>query len=172
MEELKKKCISSDVWRESGGYIVKGPFAKEPTDVTIEQTEYNEDTGEFTLKVKPLRGDRVYYNISEEPTQASSEVVNQTLTLREPMAYFLCVDSSDRDNPHPTGKAKKWIGEVKLKYEQRQNTNGNQILELETHRDFEIRYTTDGSNPKEYGIIYSGDIVLPADCRCVCVAIY
>jgi len=72
MDELKKKCLSSDVWSEIGGYIAKGP-----TDVIIEQTAYNEQTGEFTLKVKPVRGDRVYWDIDAEPTSASNQVQQQ-----------------------------------------------------------------------------------------------
>ena len=171
MDELKKKCLNSDAWRETGGYIVKGPFDKEPTDVVIEQTEYNEQTGEFTLKVKAVRGDRVYYDLGADPTTASNEVQQQTLTLSEPSAWFICYDTGG-ENPHPTGKAKKWLGKAPLRRDQRVNADGNNVLELQSHKDYEIRYTTDGSNPKESGGIYSGEIVLPKDCRFVRVAVY
>jgi hypothetical protein len=172
MDELKKRCLNNGSWREIGGYIVKGPFEKEPTDVIIEQTGYNEQTGSFTLKVKPVRGDRVYYDFGAEPTEASNEVNQQTLMIKEPSAYFGCLDTSGGENPHPPGKAKKWIGSVPLKREQRQNADGVNVLMLKTHKDFEIRYTTDGSNPKESGGLYSGEIVLPAGCRFVLVAVY
>lgn len=172
MDELKKKCLNSDTWREVGGYIVKGPFEKEPTDVIIEQTDYNEEKGEFSLKVKPVRGNRVYYDFGAEPTRASNEVHQQSLTLEEPSAYFVCLDIDGSENPHPTGKIKKWLGTVPLKREQRQNADGNNVLMLKTHKSFEIRYTTDGSNPKESGGLYNGEIVLPADCRIVLVAVY
>ena len=172
MDVLKKKCLDRGVWREIGGYIAKGPFSKEPTDVTIEQIDYNEQTGEFTLKVKPVRGDRVYYDIGAEPTKASNEVQQQSLTLREPFAYFVCIDTSGGENPHPKGDIKQWFGEVPLKREQRQNADGNNVLELKSHKNYEIRYTTDGSNPKESGGVYSGEIVLPSDCRFVRVAVY
>ena len=172
MDELKRKCLASDAWREVGGYIKKGPFAKDPTDVTIEQTEYNEQTGEFKLRVKPVRGDRVYYDFGAEPTKASSEVWQQTLMLEEPAAWFVCYDTEGGDNPHPTGKAKRWTGKVPLRREQRQTADGLNVLMLKSHKNFEIRYTTDGSNPKESGGVYSGEIVLPADCRFVRVAVY
>lgn len=172
MDELKKKCLNSGTWREIGGYIAKGPFEKERTDVIVEQTGYNEHTGMFTLKVKPVRGDQVYYDFGAEPTRASCEIQQQSLTLKEPSAYFVCFDTDGGDNPHPTGKARKWIGSVPLKREQRLNADGNNVLMLKTHKDFEIRYTTDGSNPKESGGLYSGEIVLPAGCRFVLVAVY
>ena len=171
MDELKKKCLHSDLWREVGGYIVKGPFEKEPTDVSIEQTEYNEQTGEFTLKVRAIRGDRVYYDIGAEPTKASREVVGHLLKIKEPLAYFLCIDS-EGINPHPTGAAKKWLGVAPLRREQRQNIDGKTVLELLTHKDYKIRYTTDGSNPKESGGLYSGEIVLPDDCKFIRTAVF
>lgn len=164
MEELKKYCLKSDKWREIGGYIVKGPFAKEPTDVSVEQIEYNEKSGEFTLKVRPVHGNVVYYDIGAEPTTASNDV-STPLVTKEPQLWFLCVDTS-KDNPHPTGKAKKFTCSVPLRHEQRLTPNGN-VLELKTHKDFEIRYTTDGSNPKESGGLYTGEIVLPAGCKYV-----
>ncbi|MDR2176258.1 MAG: DUF499 domain-containing protein [Synergistaceae bacterium] len=172
MDELRKKCLANDTWREVGGYIVKGPFEKEPTDVIIEQTDYNERTGDFTLKVKPVRGSGVYYDIGAEPTKASCKVEQQTLVIQEPSAYFICFDTEGGENPHPTGKAKKWLGKVPLRREQRQNADGKNVLELKTHKAYEIRCTTDGSNPKESGGLYSGEIVLPADCRFVRVAVY
>ncbi|MDR0764047.1 MAG: DUF499 domain-containing protein [Synergistaceae bacterium] len=172
MDELRKKCLANGAWREIGGYIVKGPFKKEPTDVAIEQMDYNEQTGEFTLKVKPVRGNSVYYDIGAEPTKASSKVEQQTLVIKEPSAYFVCCDTDGGENPHPTGKAKKWLGKAPLRREQRQNANGNNVLELKTHKAYEIRYTTDGSNPKESGGLYSGEIVLPPGCKFVRVAAY
>ena len=173
MDELKKKCLMGDIWREVGGYIKKGPFAKDPTDVTIEQTEYDEHTGMFTLRVKPVRGDKVYYDFGAEPTTASNEVKQlHSLTLKEPVAYFVCIDTAGGDNSHPTGAVKKWKGEVKLRREQRQNAQGDNVLELKTHKDYEIRYTTDGSNPKDSGGLYSDEIILPKDCRHVLCALY
>jgi len=172
MDELKKKCLNSSVWKDVGGYIVKGPFEKEPTDVIIEDTGYDEQTGEFSIKVKPVRGDRVYYDIGAEPTKASNELRQQTLKLKEPAAWFICYDTSGGDNPHPTGKARFWLGSAPLKREQRVNANGNKVLALKTHKNYEIRYTTDGSNAKESGGLYSGEIVLPADCRFVQTALY
>ena len=172
MDELKKKCLNNDTWREICGYVVKGPFEKEPTDVSIEQIDYNEKTYEFTLKVKPIRGDRVYYEIGAEPTSASNEVQQQTLKISEPLVYFVCYDTSGSENPYPKGKVVKWLGKAPIRREQRQNADGNNILELKTHKDYEIRYTTDGSNPKESGGLYSGEITLPPDCRFVMIAAY
>ena len=169
MDALKTACIKKDKWRESSGYIIRGPFAKEPTDVVIEQIDYNEKTGTFNLKVRPIHGNVVYYDVGAEPTTASSEVPNPFVT-KEPLLWFLCVDTS-KDNPHPVGKAKKFMCSVPLKHEQRLSPNG-MVMELKTYKDFEIRYTTDGSNPKESGGKYNGEFVIPADCKYVRTAVY
>lgn len=45
-------CIKKDKWREINGYLVKGPFEKDPTSVVVEQTSYDEKTQEFTPKTE------------------------------------------------------------------------------------------------------------------------
>lgn len=162
LEDLKKDCIKKDKWREVGGYLVKGPFAKEPTSVIVEQTGYDHQTGEFTLKIRGVGGDKVYYDIGAEPTTASAEAPSIFVT-KEPLINFICIDST---NEHPTGSVKEFLCTVPLKYQQRKSVNGN-VLELQSHKDYEIRYTTDGSNPKENGGVYLGEIVLPKNCKFV-----
>jgi len=169
MDKLKKDCLNRDKWREIGGYIQKGPFAKEPTEVAVEQLGYNEENQEFTLKIRPIHGNVVYYDIGAEPTQASAEAANPFIT-KETDLYFLCVDTSN-DDPHPTGEAVHFLCKVPLRHEQRTATQGN-VMQLATHPDFEIRYTTDGSNPKESGGKYTGEFVLPAGCKFVRTAVY
>ncbi len=162
LDGLKKDCLKKDKWREIGGYLVKGTFPKEPTSVIIEQTNYDPKTAEFTLKVRGVSGDKVYYDIGAEPTPASVEAPS-ILVTKESLIYFICVDTSKE---HPTGPVKEFFCSVPLRYEQRRSVNGN-ILQLQTHKDFEIRYTTDGSNPKENGGLYIGEIPLPKNCKYV-----
>ena len=169
MAQLKKDCINRDKWREIGGYIQKGPFPKEPTDVTVEQISYDRETKEFTLKVRGVYGNTVYYDVGAEPTLASS-IVSSPFVTKETDLWFLCVDQS-HDDPHPTGEAKHFLCSVPLRYEQRGASQGN-VMMFETHPSFEIRYTTDGSNPKESGGKYTGEFVIPKGCKYVRTAIY
>ena len=162
LDDLRKDCIKKDKWREIGGYLVKGPFAKEPTSVVIEQADYDKKTGEFTLKVRGVSGDKVYYDIGADPTTASAEAPAIFIT-KELLINFMCVDTTKE---HPTGVFKEFMCSVPLKYEQRVSINGN-ILQLQTHKNFEIKYTTDGSNPKENGGVYNGEILLPPNCKYV-----
>ena len=69
----------------------------------------------------------------------------------------MCVDSS---NVHKTGEAVTWTDEPKVRYQIRDIEEGK-VLKLETNPKANIRYTTDGSNPKENGGIYDGEFLVP-----------
>ena len=73
LETLKNNMVSKDVWRENGGYIEKGPFI-EKTQVSVREVYRDSETGEVTLSIKNLYGDKVYYDIDSEPTSASMKV--------------------------------------------------------------------------------------------------
>ena len=168
MDALLSDCKKRDKWREVGGYIQKGPFPKEPTDAQIELQNYNKATHEFTLRVRPIHGATVYYEIGAEPSSASPKAPSPFVTT-EPELYFLCVDESD--DPHPTGKARRYLCKAPLFHEQR-GTSGGNVMRLETHPKYEIRYTTDGSNPKENGGVYNGEFPIPKDAKFVRVAVF
>lgn len=169
MDRLRKDSINRDKWRDIGGYLQKGPFAKEPTEVSVEQITYNDENGEFTLKVRGIHGNAVYYDIGATPTTASAIATNPFVT-KETDIWFLCVDTS-KDDPHPTGEALHFLCRVPLRHEQRAAGVGN-VMQLKSHPGFEIRYTTDGSNPKESGGKYTGEFVIPEGCKFVRTAIY
>lgn len=167
LDSLKSDCIKKDKWREIGGYLVKGPFEKDPTSVNVSQTGYDEKTNTFTLHVKGVGG-RVYYDIGADPTEASNEVEGNVLTTTEPSLRFICIDPTGE---RKTGRVVEYLGEAPMKYGQRQSPQGA-VMELSTNPNYEIRYTTDGSEPKENGGIYNGEIVLPKDCKYVRTATF
>lgn len=158
LDKIKSECIKKDIWREHGSYIEKGPFEKEHTSVSIEKIRTDETTGESILRVRPKYGDKIYYEIDGIATTASMEVTdNNNFRTDELELSFLCIDSS---NEHPTGEAIKWTDEPKVRYKLRETASGK-MLSLQTNPKANIRYTTDGSNPKENGGIYEGEFIIP-----------
>ena len=162
LDSLRTDCIKKDKWREVSGYLVKGPFEKEPTSVSVTQTYYDENTQEFTLRVKGVGG-RVYYDVGADPTEASTELNDNVFVTREPCANFVCIDPNKE---RKTGRVVEFVCKAPTKYEQRTTPNGK-VLTLKANDNYEIRYTTDGSEPKENGGLYTGEIVLPKDCKYV-----
>ena len=167
LDSLKSDCLKKDKWREIGGYLVKGPFEKDPTSVNVSQTGYDEKTHTFTLHVKSVGG-RVFYDIGADPTSASNEVEGNVFTTEEPSLRFICIDPTGE---RKTGPVVEFLGHVPIKYEQRTMPAGR-VMELATNPYYEVRYTTDGSEPKENGGIYNGEIVLPKDCKFVRTATF
>lgn len=172
MNALRDRCLATDKWREIGGYLRKGPFPKEPTAVRVEQVAYSEESGEFTLRVHGVNATTVFYEIGAAATSASAKVQGDVLKTTETELHFLAVDESvPESDRHPVGEGLRFLCKVPLKYRQR-GSGGGQVMELKAHPSFEIRYTTDGSNPKESGGIYTGEIVLPESCAMVLAAVY
>ena len=167
LETLKNWCFERDKWRDIDGYVTKGPFPKEPTSVSVEQKEYDWETGLFHLKVQGHFGDTVYYEIGAKPSLASHRADSLFVT-KEPLIHFLCVDSTGE---HPIGEELEfYCDDVPLKYEVYGTSVGN-VLELKSHPGYAFRYTTDGSNPRENGGLYDGKPVsVPNDCRVILIA--
>lgn len=163
MKELRDMCMKKDLWREVGGYIVKGPFEKEPTSVTVQQEGYNPDTKEFTLRVAGHNGSSVYYEVGAVPTSASARLDGTRLITKEVELDFICIDDDGEGEKHPTGPSTHFVCEAPIRYAQRGTSSGI-LVELESHPKYEMRYTTDGSEPKENGAIYDGAFIVPSDC--------
>jgi len=167
LESLRLDCIKKDKWREINGYLVRGPFEKDPTSVLVEQTSYDEKTHEFTLKIRGIGG-KVFYDIGGDPTSASTEVMDQVLVTTEPAIRFACIDPTGE---RKTGDIVEFTGKVPIKYGQRTTPNGD-VMTLVTNPKYVVKYTTDGSEPKENGGIYNGEFVLPQESKFVRVAVY
>jgi len=167
LESLRLDCIKKEKWRDINGYLVKGPFEKDPTSIVVEQTSYDAKTHEFNIKIRGIGG-KVYYDIGSDPTSASKEAMDQVLVTAEPAIRFVCIDPTGE---RKTGDIVEFTGSVPVKYGQRNTPNGD-VMTLVTNPKYTVKYTTDGSEPKENGGIYNTEFVLPQDSRYVRVAVY
>jgi|CZCB01.1.fsa_nt_gi hypothetical protein len=160
LDDLKDDMLKKSIWREHGGWIEKPPFPKEKTNVLLQEVRRDDLTGEVTLKIIPQYGDKVYYEIGSPATTASNQVKNlNEFKTKELKLSFLCVDSTGE---HETGDPVEWQNEITLKYRVF-DRGDDKVVELLSAPAATIKYTTDGSNPKEYGGIYDGEIVVPKD---------
>jgi hypothetical protein len=158
LEQLKEEMVRKDQWREEGSWVLKGPFPAPPTSVNVKQIARNDDTGEVTLKITPLHGDTVHYEIDSKATEASSKLdTSQPFKIKELKLSFLCVDSTGE---HETGEPVPWKNNITLKY-QFFGAGNDKRMELQVAPDATIKYTTDGSDPLNHGGIYEGPISVP-----------
>jgi hypothetical protein len=163
LNELKGFCIMRGFWIEDGGYIDKDP-PKPETSVSVIEI-HRDDSGEVTLKILPTNGDTVYYEIDSPATEGSMKINDlSSFKTRELKLTFLCVDSK---GVNKTGNIYEWKNNVSVKYRLFDNA-GSRFIELRaTSPNVEIRYTTDGSNPKNSGGKYIEPFAIPAGSKFV-----
>jgi len=162
LAEAKDKYVSIGLWQEVGGLIDKNPPLPS-TEVFVKEIFRDDSTGEVTLKLTAKNGDKVFYEIEQEATPASSEVVKlEEFKTKELRIHFLCVDSAGK---HDTGKCAVWTNTVGVKYKF-YDKDGQKYCQLLADNDkVEIRYTTDGSNPKADGAKYIEEFTINEDSR-------
>lgn len=153
LDALKDKMVNQDQWRIEGIYVNKGPFPQPKTDISIQELSRDDDTGKAILRITPVHGDTVYWEVGGEATPASARVENlHAFTTEEMRISFLCVDLT---RVHEQGTAKVWTNKVTLKkFVQDVDAKTKRIELRSAPAGAIIRYTTDGSNPKTSGGTY------------------
>jgi len=169
LDAIKDDLVHKEVWREDpGGYVDRSPPPPRSTSVQIQERSRDDETGEIELKLTPVHGDLVYAEIGSEATPASQPVQNGLYRTAEMEVSFLAVDST---GTHPAGPAQSWRNRVTLKYRLFGGRKGSRMLEFQAapNKDgrMEIRYTTDGSDPKLAGGRYEEPIAVPQGARIV-----
>jgi len=158
LDQLLKDCKQKDAWREQGEYILKGPFPKEATCVSIVCKGEIKEKGKAVLRLQPLYGDKIYYEAGAPATTASLKVEDANhFETAELKLSFLCVDSGGN---HPTGAPVEWMREISIRHQIIRKADGNYMV-LETQPGVKILYTTDGSEAKANGGMYDGEFKIP-----------
>lgn len=158
LESLRQRMLLQDQWRENGGYVQKGPFPPPPTQVRI-NVQQRSDDGNVTMRLTPVNGDRIHYEVGSTATPASLPVPDPArFETRELKVSFLCTDST---GAHQTGDAVAWENTIDLRHRIYQD-GSDRMLELVAAPPAPIRYTTDGSDPQQAGGAYDGPIRVPA----------
>lgn len=161
LDALRDDLVHKEVWREDAGYVDRSPPPPKTTTAQIQERSRDEDTGAVELKVTPINGDTVYAEVGGEATTASMRVENGLFSTDEIEVSFLAVDST---GVHPHGPAVTWKNRVTLKYRLYAGGKGEKMIELKAAPNkgdkTEIRYTTDGSDPKLGGGSYEDPVAI------------
>jgi hypothetical protein len=159
LDALKNDLVFKDQWREQGSYVEKGPFPPPTTGVQIQELFRDDKTGEVTLKLTPVYGDTLHYEINAPATTASLPVADaRAFKTSEMEVSFLCIDSTGR---HQAGDPVVWRNRITIKSRTFHGPGGEKMVELRSVPTAPIRYTTDGSSPKLSGGSYDGPFVVP-----------
>jgi len=101
----------------------------------------------------------VYYEVGDsQPTTSSMKVdsFNQ-FKVNELRCKFICVDSTSK---HEKGSTEEWVNTITVRYRVFQQGN-DWMVELKASPNADIKYTTDGSDPKTMGAVYNSPFKAP-----------
>lgn len=153
---LLQEAYKRGVWEDLGnGYITRKPKPKS-TQVTVLEEGYPDDEGRVRLKINTVNAGnnpRIHYQEDGKVTESSPVLDDMTLTTNALRIQLLAVDPSGKNQ---TGTPTNW--ENKLVVRNRLDESSRQ-LELFVAPKGEIRYTLDGSEPRN-GTLYKKPISL------------
>lgn len=162
LEMLRDEALKQGRWRQSPeGHIEKGPFPAEKTSVNITPLGTNRETGETSLSLTPRNaGDSpvVYVANTAAVSERDQQVQNlEDYRTTEATLYFIAVDSARR---HQIGEPSRWTADITVRHEVHKVADARKV-ELRATPAAEVRYTLDGTNPKE-GTVYAQPFLVPA----------
>jgi hypothetical protein len=162
LEVLRDEALKQARWRQTPeGHIEKGPFPPEHTSVNVTPTGTLRETGETTLVLTPRNaGDSPRVHVAK--TAAVSEQDEQVQDLEDyrttaATLYFLAVDSTGK---YRIGEPTRWTADLVIRHEIHALADTRKV-ELRCAPPAEMRYTLDGTNPKE-GTRYAEPFAVPA----------
>jgi hypothetical protein len=158
LDTLKGIACNRGLWEDLGnGYITKKPKKKRTSVQIVEEPELG-DEGRVRLRVTPMNAGpapQIHY-AEDEPVSQSSPVLKEnpysTTALR--VAFLVC-DPSSR---YETGDPVVWANRLVLR-NRLTEPGGKRQVELFAAPRGEIRYTLDGSEPRN-GTPYDGPIAI------------
>jgi hypothetical protein len=169
LDALRAKAVNEGHWRDMGDSVEIGPFPPPKTEVQARLLSRDDRTGEAFLKITPVNGDTVYYEIGDAtPTTGSLKVSDaeggyNNFRSRELKLNFLCVDSTGK---HETGIVVPWKNTLVVKHRVFQQGEEWRV-ELHAIPRGHIKYTTNGADPLTTGGAYDTPFTLPEECRFV-----
>ncbi len=161
LEVLRDEALKQGRWRQTPeGHIEKGPFPAEKTSVNVTVLGTNRETGETSLSLTPRNaGDspRVYVLKNSAVSEQDEQVQDlEDYRTTEATLYFIAVDSAGK---YEIGPPTRWTADLTIRHELHKVADVRKV-ELRCTPAAEMRYTLDGTNPKE-GTVYAQPFPVP-----------
>lgn len=158
LDTLKSIACNRGLWEDLGnGYVTKQPKKKRTSAQVIAESE-PDDEGKVRLRVNPQNAGpapRIHYAEDATVTESSAQLKDQAYTTAALRVNFLVCDPSGQ---YEAGDPVTWTNKLVLRNQLTEN-NGKRIVELFVSPRGAIRYTLDGSEPRD-GSAYEGPITI------------
>ena len=148
LDTLKSIACNRGLWEDLGnGYVTKKPKKKRTSVQVIAESE-PDDTGTVRLRVNPQNAGpapRIFIAEDGPVSEASPQLKDQIYTSSALRVNFLVMDPSAQ---YETGEAVTWSNKLVLRNKLTEK-GGKRTVELFVAPQGTIRYTLDGSEPRE-----------------------
>ncbi|OGA48883.1 MAG: hypothetical protein A3F74_27660 [Betaproteobacteria bacterium RIFCSPLOWO2_12_FULL_62_58] len=152
LDNLKSAACNRGLWEDLGnGYVTKRPKKKRTSVQVIEESD-PDDKGAVRLRINPQNAGpapRVHYAEDAAVDESSPQLKDQIYSTAALRVNFLAMDPSGQ---YETGDPVSWSNKLVLR-NQLSEKNGKRSVELFVAPSGKIRYTLDGSEPRE-GVAY------------------
>lgn len=161
LDQLKAIAITRGLWEDLGdGHVSKKP-AKKRTSAQVVREQGPDDEGWVHLKVNPVNAGpapRIHYAEDAQVSESSPLLKENPFRTKALRVAFLVVDPSGQ---YETGDPEVWENQLVLR-NRLDEQGGKRQVELFVAPRGEIRYTLDGSEPRN-GTPYDGPIAISDD---------
>jgi hypothetical protein len=161
LDTLKSIACNRGLWEDLGnGYVTKNPKRKR-TSVQIVAESGPDDKGQVRLRINPQNAGpapRIHFAEDGPVNESSSQLNDQVLTTSALRVNFLVCDPSGQ---YKIGDPTTWTNQLVLR-NHLSEIDGQRTVELFVVPRGEIRYTLDGSEPRD-GMVYDDPIVISDD---------
>jgi len=167
IEQLKNLACNRGLWEDLGnGYLTRKPQKKKTSVQVIPETE-PDDKGTVRLRINPQNAGpapRIHYAESGPVTEHSPVLIDPSLVTHALRVSFLVRDPSGQ---YEVGEPMVWANKLVIRNELFEQ-DGQRTLRLMVAPQGNLRYTLDGSEPRE-GSVYAapfeigdGDVLVRA----------
>jgi hypothetical protein len=161
LDTLRSIACNRGLWEDLGnGYVTRKPKKKRTSVQVVAEFEPDDD-GKVRLRINPQNAGpapRIYYAEDSSVSESSAQLKDQTLTTQALRVSFLVVDPSGQ---YETGDPVPWSNKLVLRTQLLEN-GGKRTVELFVAPKGTIRYTLDGSEPRE-GTVCEGPVPIGDD---------
>src|SRR5215471_4648509 len=152
LDLLKSIACNRGLWEDLGnGYVTKKPQKKKTSVQIIPESEPDDD-GNVRLRISAQNAGpvpHIYYAEDGPVSESSPQLTDQNLMTNALRMHFLVMDPSGQ---YETGDVVTWSNKLVLRNRLTEK-DGKRLVELLVAPTGAIRYTLDGSEPRE-GILY------------------
>jgi hypothetical protein len=153
LDSLKSIACNRGLWEDLGnGYVTKKPKKKTTSAQVVAESE-PDDKGQVRLRVTAVNAGpapTIHYAEDSAVSESSTTLTDQYLTTSALRVGFLVKDPSGQ---YDTGEPTTWANKLTLRNHLSEK-DGQRFVELFVAPRGEIRYTLDGSEPRD-GTVYS-----------------